>query len=82
MFNSEEKVKEIIEHLRMFEFNKLQAQTYAIKEDELFYICRDFMILKAECDNLNKIIERLENYIRLLEKENEQLTNKHEDKGE
>lgn len=73
MFSSEEKVKEIIEHLMGFDFNVLQEQTYAIKEDELFSICRDFMILRDEVNNSGETIERLNNYIRLLEKENKEL---------
>lgn len=73
MFSSEEKVKEIIEHLMGFDFKELQDQTYAIKEDELFSICRDFMVFKESCDNLSETIERLNNYIRLLEKENKEL---------
>lgn len=73
MFSSEEKVKEIIEHLKQYNFEQLQSQTYAIKEDELAFICEDFITFKEQCDNMSEHIERLENYIRLLEKENKEL---------
>jgi hypothetical protein len=71
MFSSEEKVKEIIEWFGKREIE--QNTQYAIDCKQLYCICEDFMVFKQECDNMSEHIQRLENYIRLLEKENKEL---------
>lgn len=73
MFSSEEKVKEILKHLSQYAFEQLQTQNYTIKEDELMFICKDFISLKSECENMGTMLESLRNYVRLLEKENKEL---------
>lgn len=70
MFNSLEKAKELIEFLR--EYDNGDA-TYGINHNELLFICEDFITAQQCADDLTNDVERLINYIRLLEKENKEL---------
>lgn len=69
MFNSLEKAREILEKVDDCTNNC----NYEIPLYELFCICRDYLIAQEQYNNANKHIESLKNYIRLLEKENQEL---------
>jgi hypothetical protein len=73
MFSSEERVKQIIEKLIGISYKELESQTYTINEYELLSICEDFMTFKNECECMSEEMQSLRNYIRLLEKENQEL---------
>ena len=73
MFNSLEKAKEVVKHIR--DYNDPNA-TYGIEHTELLFICEDFITAQQCCNDYSQEIESLRNYIRLLEKENKELKEK------
>lgn len=83
MFNSEDKVLEIIKDCKEQIENgtNLGQLTYAINLQELLFICEDFIIYKDKSSEDRYQISQLEEFIRLLRKENQELKNKVVDNG-
>lgn len=73
MFNSEDKAKEIIVFLRNHTTEEMLGQTYGIKEWELLNICEEFIAYINDFEKISSENQSLKNYIRLLEKENQEL---------
>lgn len=72
MFSSLEKARELSEHFLTCGIGDYEAE-YEIKSFELNSICEDYITARECCEDMEKEMARLKNYIRLLEKENQEL---------
>lgn len=80
MFSTLDKAKETLNLLNDKSFDELEKEQCLIKSSEFQSICEDLLNYKECCDSNNEYIQRLLNYIRLLEKENEELRSGENDK--
>lgn len=73
MIGTEQKVKEILDEMKEYSKEMLESYKYTISRDDLKSICEEFLASKEWNDSNMRYIERQNNYIRLLEKENKEL---------
>lgn len=73
MFSSLQKAKEFIEEFKGIPYAEIRTMQYKIDLQELIAICEDLLNYRDISENNAEVIQRQENYIRLLEKENKEL---------
>ena len=73
MFNSLEKAIELINKFRDYSTESFSTESYMLRVFELQSICEDYIVAHKECEAMSAEIQSLRNYIRLLEKENQEL---------
>ena len=76
MFNSLEKAKELANKFREFSREYIYSESYTIEIYELAAICEDYITTQEWCRDMEKEMASSKNYIRLLEKENQELRGK------
>lgn len=69
----EERVGKLLDYLNSIPKEELESCKYVIGMKELKEICEYFLSYRESCQGNNEYIQRQENYIRLLEKENKDL---------
>ena len=73
MFSTLQKAKEIIEQYKNTPYEEREKMQHLMDLNELLSICEDLLSYQECCESNSEYIQRQENYIRLLEKENKEL---------
>lgn len=73
MFSTLQKAKEYIEQFKCIPYAEIRTMQFKIDLQELISICEDLLNYRDISESNSDIIQRQENYIRLLEKENKEL---------